>query len=126
MPRITSYNVCYTKLLRAVVSGTNIKLIEQPAGPPTLASIVIELYGDDPQTLRPLSMRIAEILDHTEGLVDVDIMHDEIFEKYELNVNKEKIIRSGLSIEQVNQILYLAFEGMEIAVKNSEHSPAQT
>ncbi len=105
--------------------GTNIKMIEQPAGPPTLASIVIELYGENQKSLRELSGEIAKILASTDKVVDVDIMQDEIYKKFQLIVDKEKIVRSGLSIKQVNQILYLAFEGMKIAVKNSENSPEQ-
>ena len=105
--------------------GTNIKMIEQPAGPPTLASIVVELYGNNIWSMRKLADRISGILKKTKGLVDVDIMEDEIFSRYRLKVNKEKLIRSALSIEQINQILYLAFEGMVVAVKNSENSPDQ-
>lgn len=109
----------------SIVLGTSIKMIEQPAGPPTLASIVVELYGDNAKKLREISSEIATILKNTKDLVDVDIMQDEIYKKYELIVNKEKVIRSGITIEQVNQILYLSFEGMQIAVKNSENSPEQ-
>jgi len=105
--------------------GTNIKMIEQPAGPPTLASIVVELYGNNIWSMRKLADRISGILKKTKGLVDVDIMEDEIFSRYRLKVNKEKLIRSALSIEQINQILYLAFEGMVVAAKNSENSPDQ-
>jgi len=105
--------------------GTSIKMIEQPSGPPTLASVVVELYGDNPIELRELAVRIKSLLVATEGLVDVDIMQDEIFKKFELTINKDKLIRSGLSIEQANQILYLSFEGMEIAVKNSEDTLEQ-
>lgn len=108
-----------------VISGTNIKMIEQPAGPPTLASIVVELYGNNGQKLRVIASQIANILKHTKDLVDVDVMEDAIYKKYELKVDKEKVIRSGLTIEQLNQILYLSFEGMQIAVKNSENSPEQ-
>jgi multidrug efflux pump subunit AcrB len=102
--------------------GTNIKMIEQPAGPPTLASIVIELYGDNSKKLSELSKEIADILRKTDGLVDVDILGDEIYPKFELKVDKEKVLRSGLSIKQVNEILYLAFKGLKVAVKNSENS----
>lgn len=109
----------------SIVPQTSIKMIEQPAGPPTLASVVIELYGEENNDLRELSIEIANVLSQTEGLVDVDIMQDEIFQKYNLIVNKDKIIRAGLSIEQVNKILYLAFEGMTIAVKNTENYPSQ-
>ena len=102
-------------------AGTVIKLIEQPAGPPTLASVVVELYGTDDEGLRRLSSEIAGILAKTDGLVDVDTMLDERYRTFELVPNEEKIIKSGLSVAQVNQILYLAFEGMGAAIKNSEN-----
>ncbi|WP_458701161.1 efflux RND transporter permease subunit [Sulfurospirillum sp. 1307] len=105
--------------------GTSIKMVEQPAGPPTLAAIAIELYGENANELRDLSNKIKDVLANTDGLVDVDIMQDELYDKFQLKVDKEKIIKSGLSIKQVNQILYLAFEGMQIAVKNSENSQEQ-
>ncbi len=52
-------------------------------------------------------------------------MVDDIFKKYKLIPDKEKIARSGLSVEQVNNIIYLAFEGMAIAHKNSSKEPDQ-
>ena len=113
------------KSCEPIVKGTNIKMIEQPAGPPTLASIVVELYGQNSKKVRKIAGEIATILKNTKGLVDVDVMQDEIYKKFELKVNNEKVIRSGLSIKQVNQILYLAFEGMDVAIKNSGNSPEQ-
>ena len=109
----------------AVVPGTTIKFIEMPSGPPTLATIVIELYGKDPVLRRKTAERIADILNKTPGLVDVDVMQDTIFTKYELVPDKEKILRSALSVEQVNNILYLAFKGMPIAVKNTRNQQDQ-
>lgn len=108
-----------------LVPGTNIKFIEQPAGPPTMASIVVEVYGDNLDKIRNISSEVAGILSGTNGLVDVDMMADEIYSKYELVPDKEKIARSGLSVEQVNNILYLAFEGMVIAHKNAKDFPDQ-
>jgi len=105
--------------------GSNIKFIEQPAGPPTLASIVLEVHGENLDKIRTLSMEAASILADTKGLVDVDVMADDIFDKYELIPDTEKIARSGLSVKQVNNILYLAFEGMVIAHKNSQNMPDQ-
>ncbi len=105
--------------------GTNIKLIEQPSGPPTLASIVVEVHGTDLTKIRSLAVDVADVLSETEGLVDIDLMADENYYKYELIPDKEKIARSGLSVKQVNNILYLAFEGMVIAHKNSKNVPDQ-
>ncbi|PTB83534.1 AcrB/AcrD/AcrF family protein, partial [Sulfurovum lithotrophicum] len=108
-----------------LVRGTNIKFIEQPSGPPTLASIVVEVHGENLSKIRSLAVDVADALSNTEGLVDIDIMADENFEKYELIPDKEKVARSGLSVKQVNNILYLAFEGMVIAHKNSKNVPDQ-
>ncbi len=108
-----------------LVRGTNIKFIEQPSGPPTLASIVVEVHGDNTAKIRNLAVDVADVLSNTEGLVDIDIMADENFNKFELIPDKEKIARSGLSVKQVNNILYLAFEGMIIAHKNSKNTPDQ-
>lgn len=109
----------------AIIPKTTIKLIEQPAGPPTLASIVVEVHGDDMDQLRKIAFKTADILNQTEGLVDIDVMADDIYNKYELIPDKEKIARSGLSVEQVNNIIYLAFQGMVIAHKNSKNEPDQ-
>lgn len=104
-----------------LVGGTNIKFVEQPAGPPTLASVVVEVHGHNLETDRKLAIEASKILSKTDGLVDVDVMADDIFDKYQLIPDQEKISRSGLSVEQVNNILYLAFEGMVIAHKNSQN-----
>jgi len=109
----------------AIVPKSVIKFVEQPAGPPTLASIVVEVHGDDLEGIRKISMKVAEILGATEGLVDIDVMADDIYRKFELVPDKEKISRSGLSVEHVNNILYLSFEGMVISQKNSKDSPDQ-
>jgi multidrug efflux pump subunit AcrB len=99
--------------------STKISFVEPPSGPPVLAAVVAEVYGDNEEGIRKLSFQVEEIFTKTSGLVDIDIMHDDIYDSYEVIVNSSKIARSGLSIKQVNNILYLAFEGMQIAVKNS-------
>ena len=114
------HNTCET-----IIPGTSIKLIEQPSGPPTLAQIVLEVHGENIAHTRKLAVEAANILTNTKDLVDVDVMADDIYEKYKLVPDIEKIARSGLGIEQVNNILYLAFEGMAIATKNSANRSVQ-
>jgi multidrug efflux pump subunit AcrB len=104
---------------------TSIRFTEMPSGPPTLATIVIELYGKNDFLLRKTSNKIANILTQTEGLVDIDIMQDDLYTKYNLIPDTEKIIRSDLGVDQVNQIIYLAFKGMPIAVKNTRNQQDQ-
>lgn len=104
---------------------TNIKFVEPPAGPPTMAAIVAEVYGNNSNGIRHLSSRIEGVFQKTKGLVDIDIMQDEIYDKFEVRVNTDKISRSALDVKHVNDILYLAFEGMGIAVKNSQNATDQ-
>jgi len=98
---------------------THISFVEPPAGPPTLSAIVAEIYGDDAQGIRKLAAKIENIFKHTKGLVDIDTMEDEIYDTFDLKVNTTKAAKSGISVKQLNDIIYLAFEGMDIAVKNS-------
>ncbi len=103
-----------------IFPNTKISFVEPPAGPPVMAAIVAEVYGYDADGIRKLANRISDVFENTDGLVDIDIMQDDIYDTYEINVNTEKVSRAGVSVKQLNQILYLAFEGMNIAVKNSD------
>ncbi|MCW8894954.1 MAG: efflux RND transporter permease subunit [Sulfurimonas sp.] len=108
------------KTCASIHKGTTISFVEPPAGPPVLAAIVAEIYGDDADGIRELSNRVEEVFKNTDGLVDVEVMQDEIYDTFELHVNSTKVALSGVDIKQLNDILYLAFEGMQIAVKNSD------
>jgi len=98
---------------------TRIKFIEMPSGPPTYATIVVNLFGKDSLLLRQASKTVKKALQETEGLVDIDVLQDNIFTKYEIYPNVEKIINSNLSVDQVSKILYMAFKGSVVATKNS-------
>ena len=100
--------------------NTHITFVEPPAGPPTLSAIVAEIYGDNAKGIRKLAKRVENVFKSTEGLVDIDIMEDDIYDTFEISVNTTKIAKSGLTVKQLNNILYLAFEGMDISVKNSD------
>lgn len=113
------------KACGSLTPNTSIKFTEMPSGPPTLATIVIELYGKDDTVLRKTAEKTALILEQTDGLVDIDVMQDDLYTKYDLILDTEKIVKSALGIDQVNQIIYLAFKGMPIAVKNTRDQQDQ-
>ncbi|MFA7355089.1 MAG: efflux RND transporter permease subunit, partial [Sulfurimonadaceae bacterium] len=101
-------------------NNTTITFVEPPAGPPVLAAIVAEIYGQESHGIRELSLRVADVFKNTAGLVDVEVMQDEIYDTFEVEVDSTKASLSGINVKQLNDILYLAFEGMQIAVKNSD------
>jgi multidrug efflux pump subunit AcrB len=100
--------------------NTKISFVEPPAGPPVLAAIVAEIYGSNEDGIRKLANKVSDIFSKTKGLVDIDIMQDDLYDTFEIIVNTEKVSRSGISVKQLNDIIYLAFEGMNISVKNSD------
>ncbi len=103
-----------------IYNDTAISFVEPPAGPPVLAAIVAEIHGSDADGIRKLALKVSDVFKNTDDLVDIDIMQDEIYDTYEIKINSTKISRSGVNIKQLNEIIYLAFEGMQIAVKNSD------
>ncbi len=103
----------------ALFNNTTITFVEPPAGPPVLAAIVAEVYGQNSDGIRELAKNIKSVFEKTEGLVDVEIMQDEIYDTFEVEVDSTKVSLSGINVKQINDVLYLAFEGMQIAVKNS-------
>lgn len=113
------------KSCEPLVKGTSIKMVEQPAGPPTLAALVVELYGQNDDALRTLGDEVKAILQKTPDLVDVDILNDDLYEKFALIPDTQKVMRSGVAIDALHSLMYLSFEGSAVAHKNSDLSPAQ-
>ena len=106
--------------------NVKIKMIELPAGPPALASIVLEITSDT--TLKPmeeLGYQLESIFKNTPRLVDVDVVSDSSYMQYSVHLNNNKILSSNLQLDQVKQILYLSFEGMDIAYTNSSNAQNQ-
>ena len=127
---ITSYNL--VSLLRADVQENcslyeaNIKFIELPAGPPVLASIVAEIYGTATfQNKRDFALKIAQVLKNQSTLVDIDILADKDFIMYELELDNSKAVMSNVDLEQIKNILFLAFEGMKVSVINQSNAQNQ-
>lgn len=104
----------------------NIKFIELPAGPPVLASIVSEIYGGNNfESRRDFALKIAKIFKNQNTLVDVDILADDDFMMYELELDSNKALISNMDLEQIKNTLFLAFEGMKVSVINKSDAQNQ-
>ena len=127
---ITSYNLV-SQLRQDVQKNcslyeANIKFIELPAGPPVLASIVTEIYGGNSfESRRDFALKIAKILKNQATLVDIDILADDDFIMYELEIDNSKAVISAIDLEQIKNILFLAFEGMKESVINDKNAQSQ-
>ncbi|MCB1053882.1 MAG: efflux RND transporter permease subunit, partial [Acidobacteria bacterium] len=111
-------------LLQPVVEGTgaNVKVTEVPPGPPVLSTLVAEVYGPDLDRRVALAQEVREIFSSTPGVVDVDWWIEDPAPKLEVEVDREKAARAGVSPEVVARTLRVALGGTEAGLLRDEHS----
>ncbi|ADG92472.1 acriflavin resistance AcrB/AcrD/AcrF family protein [Arcobacter nitrofigilis DSM 7299] len=113
------------KVVEKINPNATIKMVEPPAGPPVLAAIVAEIYGDNYNSIEKLAKRVEKVFKKTDGLVDIDIIGDDDYEKYEYILDYEKIKRLGITVNSVTDLLETAFNGKVINTKNSSKYSTQ-
>jgi multidrug efflux pump subunit AcrB len=102
-------------------TGANIKLVEDPPGPPVRATILAELYGPDYEQLRSIAKDLRrEVFATTEDIVDIDdtVGHDS--QEYQIVVNREKAALSGIAPAQVAETLRTFLSGHSIGAVQME------
>jgi multidrug efflux pump subunit AcrB len=96
--------------------GARVKVAEVPPGPPVLSTLVAEVYGPEYRGQIEVARQVREILEKTEGVVDVDWYVEDDQPKYRFAVDQEKAALNGVSAEQVAATLRLAVEGTEVGL----------
>jgi multidrug efflux pump subunit AcrB len=94
--------------------GANIKLVEDPPGPPVRATLLAEIYGPDYQQARNLAAKVHSEFDKTWDVVDSDdtVGADQI--EYRVTVDKEKAAISGIATAQIAALLRDFVTGFDI------------
>jgi multidrug efflux pump subunit AcrB len=95
--------------------GANVKLVEDPPGPPVRSTVVAEIYGPDYNKQREIAGGIRELFGKTAEVVDIDDSVKEKQDKYNLIVDKEKAALAGISTEQIVQTLRMSLSGMAVS-----------
>jgi len=93
--------------------GVNVKVAEVPPGPPVLSTLVAEVYGPELEGRLEVARQVKKIFETTPGVVDVDWYVEEPAPRWEVHVDREKAIRSGITPEQVVRTLRVALAGAE-------------
>ncbi|MBF0563185.1 MAG: efflux RND transporter permease subunit, partial [Alphaproteobacteria bacterium] len=95
-------------------AGARVAVVEMPPGPPVLQTLVAEIYGPGPEIRRQAASDITEIFRHTSGVVDVDNLMQAPYEVWRFEVDREKAIRHGVSVEVINRQLDMAMGGQKL------------
>lgn len=95
--------------------NANLKLQEDPPGPPVRATVLAEIYGPDYTKQRELAKKVRDVFAKTEGVTDIDDSVTALVNKYYFKVDKEKAMLSGISTEDIVNNLYMGIEGKVVS-----------
>jgi len=102
--------------------NANIKLVEDPPGPPVIATLLMQVFGGDENGRVKLAENIEKLYKHTKRVVDIDVMRDREIVKYKIIPDREKAALLGISTDQIAKILGLGLKGGIVSVA---HIPSE-
>lgn len=91
--------------------NARIKIAEIPPGPPVLSTIVIEVYGSDPEKQREIALDIRNKLENTDGVVDVDWFVEDDQTKYVFEIDRKKSLINNITAQDVARAVSIALGG---------------
>ncbi len=92
-------------------SGAAMSVVEMPPGPPVLQSVVAEVHGPNAEVRREFAHDLTEFFERAESTRDVDNYIREAFDFWRFDVDTEKAVRRGISVDTINQNLSMALGG---------------
>lgn len=84
-----------------------------PPGPPVLSTLVAEIYGPDYEQQKELALKVRDIFENTDGVVDVDWYMEEDQTRYQLDIDQEKAAIHGISTARISQTLEMVLKGRQ-------------
>jgi len=105
--------------------NADLKLVEVPPGPPVIATVVAEIYGDQSKDYSDLieagKKLQKKIMKDEEGLVEIDDMSETPRKRFEFEIDKEKSALHGVSTSQVLGALRAVVSGSDPAFLHIEN-----
>ena len=95
-------------------SGVRIQVVEMPPGPPVLQTVVAEIYGPSADVRRQVAKDMTRMFEQAEGVVDVDNYMIQPHEYWRFEVDTEKAVRRGISVDIINNNLEMALGGYKL------------
>ncbi|MCG6961741.1 MAG: efflux RND transporter permease subunit [Acidobacteria bacterium] len=102
--------------------GVNVKVTEVPPGPPVLSTLVAEVYGPTLKGRLDVAKQVRAVFESTPGVVDVDWYVEAASPRWQVTVDREKAIRSGIDPEQVVRTLRVALAGADAGLAHDPSS----
>ncbi|MBF0183577.1 MAG: efflux RND transporter permease subunit [Magnetococcales bacterium] len=95
-------------------SNARIQVVEMPPGPPVLQSVVAEVSGPDAVTRRRVAADMLGMFARSKSIVDMDSYMQHAHEIWRFEVDTEKAVRRGVSVDTINRNLGMAMGGAQL------------
>ncbi|MEA3276324.1 MAG: efflux RND transporter permease subunit [Pseudomonadota bacterium] len=117
------------EMLKKLVEGTGAKVavVEMPPGPPVLQSVVAEIHGPTPEIRRQFARDMTETFEQAQSTRDVDNYLRDAYDYWRFDVDTEKAVRRGISVDTINRNLAMALGGAQIGdvKRQAGHEPIE-
>ncbi|WP_049757856.1 efflux RND transporter permease subunit [Magnetococcus marinus] len=98
----------------AHAAGGKIQVVEMPPGPPVLQSVVAEVTGPTAEIRRQVARDLEQMFERSDSIVDVDTLIQDNNEVWRFEVDTEKAVRRGISVDSINRNLAMAMGGHKL------------
>jgi len=112
-------------------TGATLAVVEMPPGPPVLQSVVAEIHGPSPELRRAFARDVTGFFEQAESARDVDNYLRGAYDYWRFDVDTEKAVRRGISVDTINRNLAMALGGAPVGdIKQAQgqqsgHEPIQ-
>jgi len=100
----------------------NIKLVEDPPGPPVRATLLAEVYGPHEAGRQAVAKQVRERFEQTWDVVDVDDSMGDDMQRWRILPDREKAARLGVSMSQLAHALRDFFHGWSVGTVHADNS----
>ncbi len=106
--------------LLAAHPEANVKLVEDPPGPPVRATLLAEIYGPSESERRAIARKVRQLFDRTWDVTDTDdsIGDDQI--EWRVKIDKERAARLGVPTARITQAMQDYLHGFSIGALHAD------
>ena len=98
----------------SVPSGTSIKVVEVPPGPPVLATLLAEIYGPDAATRRAVTSELKKVFADVPFIVDIDDSIGQRRPRLRLSIDQDSLEFFGVEQRDVYDTIQTLFGGVSV------------
>jgi multidrug efflux pump subunit AcrB len=105
-------------------AGTRIKLVEDPPGPPVLATMLVRVKGPDTETREAITRDMVAQMQQIRGITDIESSLTTATHEVCLTVDRNSLARTGISVAEVMQTLAATLTGEAVGISHTDSREA--